>query len=100
MAWGFPLKATMGSGKRRHSGPYCSSLARKVLDEVYEVTDAEERHLLEFLLQFNFTFGKAKIWQISRYPENRTNTNVHALNSILFMSSVMSLIYLGELPLL
>lgn len=47
MAWGFPKKATLGPGRRRHSGPYCSFLAKKVPDEVYEVRDAEARHLLE-----------------------------------------------------
>lgn len=101
MARGFPLKATLGPGRRRHSGPYCSSLAKKVPDEVYEAMAAEARHLLGFLLQFNSAFRKStlKIWQISGCPETRANTDMHTLNSILFMSSVTSLIYLGELPL-
>ena len=47
IAWGFPQKATLGPGRRRYSGPYCSFLAKKVPDEVYEVRDAEARHLQE-----------------------------------------------------
>lgn len=58
MAWGFWLKAAQGPGRRRHSGLYCSFLANEVPDEVHEVMAAEARHLLGFLLQFNFAFRK------------------------------------------
>lgn len=58
MAWGSPLKASPGPGRQRHSGLCCSSLAKKVPDEVYEVMAAEARHPLGFLLQFRFAFRK------------------------------------------
>lgn len=58
MAWGFPLKDTLGPGRRRHSGLYCSALAKKVRDEVYEAVAAEAQHLLGFLLHFSFAFRK------------------------------------------
>lgn len=58
MAWGFPLKATLWPGGKKYSDLYCSSLAKKVPDEVHEVMTAETRSLLGFLLQFTFSFRK------------------------------------------
>lgn len=61
---------------------------------------AEARHLLGFLLQFGFAFRKGYFNDLVDIKVSRDQgKHRYALNSVLFLSSVTSLIFWGELPL-
>lgn len=86
MAWGFPLKASMGPGRRRHSGSLFmrSWLQRQGLSYGFCSSSAllAEKAAL-------------KMWQIKVSWDQSKHR--YALNSAIILSSFISLIYLGEL---
>lgn len=70
-----------GLAGRRHSGLYCSSQAKKVPDEVYEVMATEARHFQGCLLRFNFAFRKSYFGKYQGVLRPQQTTDMHPVAS-------------------